>query len=307
VSDSDAYRDEMRPLRRLSDSDLDRVLAGDDSAMDAEAEELAAFAVAARAGLLRMPSEATEARHLAAIVAAAREGGRGERPAESKRRPSLGLPSLRGAALRVALAAASLMLVTAGLAVAGVRLPEPATSVLEDLGVQLPNQAGELDPPSENRRVPGREPESAPVVPGPGGAPARPPVGDSGQGRPEPARTPGATPQVRGRPESVPPGGSPPVERGRPESVAPRGGPPTGTPDGPPAGAPDGPPIGTPDGPPAGAPDGPPDDAPAGPPEGAAPPPNVPSGGVGAREGHAGAGAGSVAPREQTPPEEGTG
>jgi hypothetical protein len=28
VSDSDAYRDEMRPLRRLSDSDLDRVLAG---------------------------------------------------------------------------------------------------------------------------------------------------------------------------------------------------------------------------------------------------------------------------------------
>ena len=303
MSDSDAYRDEMRPLRRLSDSDLDRVLAGDAPAMDAEAEELAAFARAARAGLLRTPSEATEARHLAAMVAAAREGERGERPAESKRRPVLGLPSLRRTAVRVALAAASLMLVTAGLAVAGVRLPDPAISVLENLGVDLPNQADEVDPPSENRRAP----ESGPVAPGPGGAPARPPARESGWGRPGPARTPGASPQVRRRPESAPPAGSPPTERDRPESVAPRGGPPAGMPDGPPAGTPDGPPAGTPDGPPAGAPDGPPDDAPAAPRGGVGSPSTVPSRGVGEREAQAGAGAGSVAPREQIPREEGTG
>jgi hypothetical protein len=299
VSDSDAYRDEMRPLRRLSDGDLDRVLAGDAPAGDAEAEELAAFARAARAGLLGGPSEAAEARHLAAIVAAAREGERGERAAERKRRPVLGLPSLRRVALRVALAAASLMLVTAGLAVAGVRLPEPAVSVLEDLGVELPNQADDVEAPAENQGRREQPRESAPAVPAPGGAAGRAPATEPRRYRPEPGRTPGARPQGDGRPESVPPSGGPPVEPGRPEPVEPRGGRPAGGPDGPPAGAPDGPP--------AGAPDGPPDDAPSGPPEGVEPPPSVPFGGAGGREGHGRSGAGGVAPQEPIPPEEGTG
>lgn len=287
MSAPDAYRDEMRRLRRLSDSDLHRVLAGRAPAGDAEAEELAAFARAARAGLLGTPSEATEARHLSAIVAAVRKVDAPGRPVESKRRAGFDLPPLRRTALRVALAAGSLVLVTAGLAVAGVRLPEPAVSVLEDLGVQLPNQPDEAEPPSEERETRERAPAPPAAVPVPGGAPARPPATQPPSARPEPDRVPTRRPLARGRPES-PPSGAPPVERGRPESVPPSEPPSTpGRPESAPKGG----------GPPSGAPGGPPDSA--------GPQSNMPFGGVGARpEGRGDSGAEGVAP-QQPPPEEG--
>jgi hypothetical protein len=54
----------------------------------------------------------------------------------ARRRRPFALPA------RIAVAAGSLVLATAGLAVAGVNLPDPVNSVFEKAGIDLPNQSG---------------------------------------------------------------------------------------------------------------------------------------------------------------------
>jgi hypothetical protein len=75
----------------------------------------------------------------------------------ARRRGRFALPA------RIAVAAGSLVLATAGLAVAGVNLPNPVSSAFEKAGVNLPNQSGEDS---------GAAPDSnAPAAPQPGAAP----------------------------------------------------------------------------------------------------------------------------------------
>jgi hypothetical protein len=104
--------------------------------------EVAAFLADIRAAYLSNPEEAVASRHLAAIAHEAEllHVRRTPKPAAWRRTMN------RSRFLRpvVTLGAATLAAVlgTAGLAVAGVNLPEPATEAFEHVGIGLPNQAG---------------------------------------------------------------------------------------------------------------------------------------------------------------------
>jgi hypothetical protein len=105
-------------------------------------DEVAGFLADIRATYVSNPEEAVASRHLAAI---AREAElvvvrRTPKPAAWRR------TMIRSRFLRpvATLGAATLAAVlgTAGLAVAGVNLPDPATEAFEHVGISLPNQAG---------------------------------------------------------------------------------------------------------------------------------------------------------------------
>jgi hypothetical protein len=103
--------------------------------------DVASFLAELRATYVSNPDEAVASRHLAAI---AREAElvqlRTPRPAPRRR------TMIRNRLLRpfATLGAATLVAIlgTAGLAVAGVSLPDPATQAFEHAGISLPNQAG---------------------------------------------------------------------------------------------------------------------------------------------------------------------
>lgn len=101
---------------------------------------LAEFARDLRDVYVITPSEATQARHLAAITELARSLD-DHSASLPRRHPMLtSRPMVRAA--KAAACAASLVLATAGLAVAGVELPAPANEAFGKLGLSLPNQAG---------------------------------------------------------------------------------------------------------------------------------------------------------------------
>jgi hypothetical protein len=139
----------------LTDQQLDRQLAGISPADDGRAAGLAGFARELREVYVTSPSEATRARHLAAITELARSldddsvsvrtdpgaPGRARQRLLSRRKPMLTSRPMARAA-KAAACAASLVFATAGLAVAGVELPAPAKDAFEKLGLSLPNQAG---------------------------------------------------------------------------------------------------------------------------------------------------------------------
>lgn len=137
--------------------DLDRLLsvgapgaAGDD--------DLARFVADLRASHLCHPDAAVEAKHVAALVAAAQAGAGApgvERPRTTKRRtPMFGNRLAASTARLLAIVTAS-FLALAGLAIAGVTLPEPARGVADSLG--LPNQDDKADS-SPASRVLGEDP-----------------------------------------------------------------------------------------------------------------------------------------------------
>jgi hypothetical protein len=103
--------------------------------------DVASFLAELRATYVSNPDEAVASRHLAAIAHEAELVQlRARRPA-SRRRTMIRNRLLRPVAT---LGAATLAAVlgTAGLAVAGVDLPDPATKAFEHAGISLPNQAG---------------------------------------------------------------------------------------------------------------------------------------------------------------------
>lgn len=128
-----AYEDEMAILRGLSIDD----------------EELAGFALELRSTLRRAPDPRLSATVVPRLAQAARSAGNGAAPAAAGeteqaafgRRPRRRLPL----AARIAIAALLLPLLGASLAVAGVRLPDPAVSAFEAVGIELPNQAETSD------------------------------------------------------------------------------------------------------------------------------------------------------------------
>jgi hypothetical protein len=110
--------------------------------LDHESDEVAGFLAEMRAAYVRDPEEAVASRHLAAIAREAELvlAPRTPKPAAGRR------TMIRNRFLRPigALGTATLAAVlgTAGMAVAGVNLPDPAAAAFERVGISLPNQAG---------------------------------------------------------------------------------------------------------------------------------------------------------------------
>jgi hypothetical protein len=104
--------------------------------------EVAAFLDEVRATYVSNPQEAVASRHIAAIAREAElvQLRRTQKPAPRRRTMARNRFLRPVATLGAATLAA--VLGTAGLAVAGVNLPAPATEAFERAGISLPNQAG---------------------------------------------------------------------------------------------------------------------------------------------------------------------
>ena len=141
MSDFDANQDDMRRISRLSDRELDRLVAGD--AGERDLEDLAAFLRETKAVLEEPPAMGVAARQVAAIVEAA-ERTAGEPTVARVRSP---LPETR----RRPMMQRKLVYVAAGLASLAVfsgaayadELPSPVqdgvADVAENVGVSLPS------------------------------------------------------------------------------------------------------------------------------------------------------------------------
>lgn len=294
MSDLDAYEDEMRRLSRLNDSELDDVVRGIDPAAGDDAAELATFARELQAGFSAAPDEATASRHLAAIAEASSAAAADDaRTAPERRRTGRAGTARRArrarrGLARVGLAVGGLMLCATGLAVAGVRLPEPAASVLEAVGVDAQRQSPAADSGGDrpDQRRPGSHDgdigAGSGAAPGARSAPRDSAASGRGPGRSSAGAGPNGSAPPTGRPRSPgrsgngdrARGGRPPDAGQRPaRGIAPgtggppteRGGPPADRGAGPPAG---GRPPATEGRPPSQAPSDPPSQAPAEPPEG---------------------------------------
>ncbi|MGH2540915.1 MAG: hypothetical protein ACRDGK_10365 [Actinomycetota bacterium] len=161
----------MARFLRMSDEDVERLFRGLPPEDDEDLRDLAGFLAEAADTLSRPPRRDVEAEHLALLAGSIRTrpaGLRGSsepitaeapvaRPTERKRRGLMRIPAVRRTA-KVTVAAASLVVLTAGLAFAGVDLPGTAaeTAFAKVLGVELPNQAEE-----HAGSVPEELPESA--------------------------------------------------------------------------------------------------------------------------------------------------
>ncbi|MGZ5335230.1 MAG: hypothetical protein ACXWZ6_07280, partial [Solirubrobacterales bacterium] len=144
---------------------------------DRDDERLGALAGTLRAALVEAPDPARSAELVPRLAAAARASLVTEplaRPSGARRRSRLALFA------RAAVAVALVPALFAGLAVAGVRLPDAAEAPFEAVGIELPNQGSE-------------EPETS----GRGGGAAQPGEGaedggDAAGGGPAKAKRPGA-------------------------------------------------------------------------------------------------------------------
>lgn len=187
--------------------------------MDFSHPEIATFARALQATLVREPDPAAsepmvrrlaeEAR--ASAVTASERAQR--RPAPSARAGrGWSRPRLAGLALAVAI----LPLLTAGLAVAGVRLPAVAENAFEAVGIDLPNQGSSDDPADANQgsgndgepaASPAAEPGSEKAVKGDkrkgNGPPSHSNAGGQGQGQGQ--GNSGSGGKAKGKP-AAPPG-----------------------------------------------------------------------------------------------------
>lgn len=174
-------------------------------------EEVALIEVleAIRAEAARPPAPSTRRSHLAMMTTAA-----AEHPvrADAQRRRST-----RRLASRLAAVGIAVPLSTAGLAVAGVALPQPANDAFDAVGIELPNQSDKADPVTPSVDDGDSQP-AKPTGQGPAGGTSSPPKGKPGGGksdgdRPAPpahanpgGSSPGGPPGNRGRPANPPPG-----------------------------------------------------------------------------------------------------
>jgi len=146
----DAYEDEMKDLAELSDRDVERVLGGDLRVNDPAGRELARRLARVRETYVQPPTEEVASAHLAAIADEAaplrlgslEHDARGRSNARPTRRFRMTPKRLAILPLGLVLAA---FLATAGLAVAGVTLPDAARTPFDQLGIQLPNQSRASD------------------------------------------------------------------------------------------------------------------------------------------------------------------
>jgi hypothetical protein len=145
VSGEGAFEKRMG-LRAISDAEAEGLLGAGSNGGDPDFRigETAAFLRMARTALLEQPAPEAEAdlvRRLAetarlSAASATRKSARSSWPIRRSRRRLVA---------KLAVAAAVVPAALAGLAFAGVSLPDPANSAFESLGVELPNQASDDD------------------------------------------------------------------------------------------------------------------------------------------------------------------
>jgi hypothetical protein len=159
--DPDAYPDDMAVFLRMSDEDVERLFMGFPPESDEDLRDLAEFLADASETLTRPPRAEVQATHLSLLAGAIRTpsaGPQGPPPrgpaaaaqpaGRSREHGFMRHPAVRWAS-KVALAAATLVLLTAALALAGVDLPGTAAETAFDkvFGIELPNQGdGAVDP-----------------------------------------------------------------------------------------------------------------------------------------------------------------
>jgi hypothetical protein len=145
MSDRDAFEDEMAFLGRTSDADVERLLAGRalDADRNGESAEVAAFVTALRAAAPARPRPDLEGALVPRLAAEARSSTEEAARAQTT---TIAVPRTpawrRRLALvgRVAVAFVLAITATAGLAFAGVTIPEPARDAFDAVGIELPNQ-----------------------------------------------------------------------------------------------------------------------------------------------------------------------
>jgi hypothetical protein len=149
VSGHDAFDREMGVPNRIGDQEVERLLSRAGAAVETtdEKRELASFVTALRVAVREQPDRDVEASLVPRLATVARSAN--ERAAAES---TVVLTPLRaeerGAAwrrlalfARVAVAAVLVPALLAGLAFAGVTLPQPAQDAFERLGIDLPNQS----------------------------------------------------------------------------------------------------------------------------------------------------------------------
>ena len=104
--------------------------------------EVAAFLAEVRALYASAPEEAVASRHLAAITREAQLVQMQSTPKPAAWRRTMNRNRFLRPVVTLGAATLAAVLGTAGLAVAGVNLPDPATAAFEHVGISLPNQAG---------------------------------------------------------------------------------------------------------------------------------------------------------------------
>jgi hypothetical protein len=133
-------------MRGISDAEAEGLLAAGSNGGDpgSRIDETAAFLRMARTALLEQPAPEVEADLIRRLAETARLGA-ASAIRERKRSARPIIRSRRRLVVRLALAAAVVPAALAGLAFAGVSLPDPANSAFESVGVELPNQASDDD------------------------------------------------------------------------------------------------------------------------------------------------------------------
>jgi hypothetical protein len=161
--DRDAYPDDMARFLRLNDEDVERIFQGLPPEGDEDLRDLAGFLADAVETLSRPPRGSVRATHLSLLAGAIRTpsaGLRGESSGPAAAAAPIALPTERKRLVRsvvarwaakVTVAAASLVITTAALALAGIDLPGTAAEAAFQklLGVELPNQARDAVDPAK--------------------------------------------------------------------------------------------------------------------------------------------------------------
>jgi hypothetical protein len=162
VSGRDAFENGMGHMSRISDEQTELLLSDSGSGAGAgpELREVASFVRALPAAIPVRPDPAVEAPLVQRLAATARSATHEAHGAATAQIPAAApvRPWRRRLALfaRVAIAVAMVPAALAGLAIAGVSLPEPAREAFERVGIELPNQAGGDEAPAAGRdHVPG--------------------------------------------------------------------------------------------------------------------------------------------------------
>lgn len=146
MTSSGAYSDEMARFLKLSDEELARILAGEAGASDPLLDDAAAALDEVRRSVAAArPAAEVRARHLAALMEAARTSVGEATPLEGRttwRRVMEVTDKMKSFALRTAAGAVAASMSMMGLAYAGVDLPgQAAERAIEAVtGVELPNQ-----------------------------------------------------------------------------------------------------------------------------------------------------------------------
>ena len=148
----------MEFARQISDEDADRVLAGlpSHTSEDGDLDEVAAFTRALRAAVSTPLDPGAEAAMVARLAGTARSASDRMASAPTTELPGAGTVRRRtwrprlALAAKVAVAVALVPAAMAGLAFAGVTLPEPAREAMERIGLDLPNQSAVDEPTADD-------------------------------------------------------------------------------------------------------------------------------------------------------------